>query len=697
MKFRCFALVCPLAVSFAAPPQISDKLIADKLMSGVPIRFEANDGQFPAGVRFGARFGDRPVSFTSAGALMAVGERTLRMTPVGAAVAVPEGVEPLKSKSAFVLGGRGAAKARQFGAIKYPGVYPGIDLVYHGNGRRLEYDFVVRPGADPSRVEMEFDGADTVSIDGSGALVLNVQGVEVRQPRPRLYQDSGDVGGAFELRGRNRVGFTVARYDRSKTLTIDPVIVTGTYLGGDSIDVATAVAFDRFGRLWVTGHTTSNTLPTSGGPFRDARAGNKDAFVAVFIPSLAGPDSHIYTTYFGGSDEDEARAIAIDAAGTAQVVGLTASTDYPTRNGYQDRNAGGRDAFLTQINLNERGDSSLWYSTLIGGPQADVANAVAIDANGQVYVVGYTASVEFPKIGAQIQPSLRGGWDAFFVQFSPAALGQASGVYTTFLGGGSTDVATGVAATSQGLFVTGYTMSDDFPINDNPLQPTYRGQGDMFITRIDRSKSGLDALSYSTYLGGSDLDQPWILSSDSAGRLYLAGTTFSTDFPRSQNAFQTQHGGGADAVVVRFDLSRPRGQELTYSTFLGGTDTDGAFGVAVDAQGRIQVGGYTFSENFPVRNAQPADLQDRLRGGFDAFVATFDPNNPSGADSLACSTYVGGNGNEAGYGIAADTLGNSFLVGTTTSRDLGIPASAPQGASGGYQEGFVARLNACRR
>jgi hypothetical protein len=689
MKFRCLGLVCPLAVFAASPRQI-----ADTMMSASPIRFEANDGQFPAQVRFGARFGAGPVSFTDSGALVVVGERAVRLRPVGGASVSPVGAEPLKSKASFFLGRR-SASARQFGAVKYPGVYPGIDLVYHGDGKRLEYDFVLGPGADPARVEMEFDGADSLRLDGD-TLVASVAGVEMRQPRPRVYQDSGDVAGGFELRGGNRVGFRVARYDRSRPLTIDPVIVTGTYLGGDSIDVATAIAFDRFGRLWVAGHTTSNTLPVTGGPFRDARAGNKDAFVAVFIPSLAGPDSHIYTTYVGGSEEDEARALAIDTAGTAHVAGFTASTDYPTRNGYQDANAGGRDAFMTQININERGDASLWYSTLIGGPQADVANAVAVDTNGQVYVAGYTASVEFPKIGAQIQPSLRGGWDAFFAQFAPALLRQASGVYTTFLGGGSTDVATGVAATTQGLFVTGYTMSEDFPVNDTPLQATYRGQGDMFITRIDRSKSGLDALSYSTYLGGTDLDQAWALASDAAGRLYLAGTTFSRDFPLSQNAFQTQHGGAADAVVLRFDLSRPRGQELSYSTFLGGTDTDGGFAVSADAQGRIKLVGYTFSENFPVRNTQPADLQDRLRGGFDAFAATLDPNNALGSASLVCATYVGGNGNETGYGVASDAIGNTYVVGSTTSRDLGIPDTAPQGTLSAYQEGFVARLNACR-
>lgn len=680
----------------------SERDTADKLLGSASMRFEENRGQLPAHVRFASRFGEQPVLLTDRGALMPHANGTLRVYPAGARGPValtPE--NPLASKSAHFTGNRESewkSGIPHFGIVRARGVYPGVDLVYRSNAKRLEYDFIVAPGADPAKIRVEFDGASALSIEKDGTLLIRAHGTEFRQPRPVVYQDGPEgrreVAGSYRLTGRNQAGFTLAAYDRSKELVIDPILARGTYFGGNSVDTAVAAAYDARGRLWVTGVTTSRNLPAAGSPYRDARAGGQDVFVAVFNPLASGPDSLLYSTYLGGSGDDVPSALAIDAAGTAHVAGFSTSNDFPVRNGYQNTMAGDRDAFVAQVNLVERGDASLWYSSLFGGPLVDIANAIAV-RDGLIYLVGQTTSVEFPLLGDAPQRSVRGGFDAFLVVLDPTKIGQPSGVYSTFFGGDTTDVGTGVAVNSAGeVWMTGYTMSENFPIAGAPYSAVYKGRGDLFITKMDLRRAGLDQIRYSTYAGGTDLDQAWNTVIDSAGRLYIAGSTFSTDFPITQGAFQTQNGGDADAFVIRFDPSQPAGQELTYSSYLGGNNTDTAYGLAIDARGRILVSGYTFSLDFPVKG-DTNNIQPLFGGGYDAYVAWFDPA-AQGAPSLACSSFLGAEGNEVAYGIAVNATGITVAVGATTSTKLGIDEDAYQPKPAGFQEGFVALLNTCR-
>jgi hypothetical protein len=698
MRIPLSAFLLPLsAFSIDAAP---GRDTAEKLLGAVPMRFEENRGQLPPHVRYASRFGEQQVFLTDRGALLPHAKGTLRVSFSGSregAALVPE--QPLMSKSAHFAGNRPSewrSSIPHFGAVRARSVFPGVDLLYRTNSKRLEYDFLVAPGADPSRIRVWFDGASKLSIDGDGALIIQAGESEFRQPKPVVFQEAADgrreIAGAYRLTGRNRVGFVLGEYDRSRPLVIDPILARGTYFGGPSVDTAIAAAFDSRGRLWVTGSTTSRDLPTSGSPYRDARIGGRDVFVAVFNPLASGPDSLIYSTYLGGTGDDEPRALAIDSAGTAHVAGFTTSTDFPVRNGYQNTMAGDRDAFVAQVNLVERGEASLWYSSLFGGPLADIANAVAV-RGGLIYLAGQTTSVEFPLLGDSPQRSVRGGYDAFLVVLDPTKIGSTSGVYSTYFGGDTTDVATGVAIDSSGdVYLTGYTMSENFPIAGTPYQAVYKGKGDLFVARLDLRRAGLDQIRYSTYIGGTDLDQPWNTVLDAAGRLYLTGSTLSTDFPITQGAFQTQSAGDADVFVVRFDPSQPGGREVTYSSYLGGNNTDTAYGLAVDARGRILISGYTFSSDFPVKgdNTQPL-----IGGGFDAYVAWFDPSAP-GATSLSCSSFLGGEGNEVAYGIAVNSAGVTIAVGATTSRQFGIGEEAFQPASAGFQEAFVVLLNSCR-
>jgi hypothetical protein len=674
---------------------------ANQLLDSLPLRFEANHGQLHQDVRFYSRFAEQPVFLTGREALLSLSGRVLRVRPRGArANLAVRGVDLLPARSSYFLrnlSSQWRTGVEQFAAVRYEQIYPGIDLVYKGNGKRLEYDFVVEPGGDPRRIRMEFAGADRISVDDKGALIIRVGSTVLRQPRPFVYQETSanertPIDGSYRIVGRNQIAFTLAPYDPQKTLVIDPIIVQGTYLGGLDNDVVTAVAMEPSGRLWITGYTTSPDFPALGA-FRDASAGRKDIFVAAFNPSRPGAESLVYSTYIGGSEEDEPRGIAVDGAGSAFLTGFTSSTDFPVRNGYQDTNGGSRDIFVCQVNLTELGDPTLWYSTYFGGAQIDVGNAVAVDARGRVYITGYTSSEAFPLLGDSLQRSIRGGWDVAFVVLEPTRGGRETGRYSTLLGGESTDVGTGIAVNAEGtaIFMGGYSMSPDFPSTLGAFQPVYKGRGDAFVARIDLSRPALDALIYATLLGGSDLDQASAMTIDPQGRVYLAGTTFSTDLPLSPNAYQTRNAGESDIFAARFDFTRPPGQELTYSSYLGGSRTDVGYGLAVDRVGRIQLAGYTFSADFPVKGE---GLQNASGGGFDGFVAWLDPA-AAGAESLACSSYLGGEGNEVAYGIVSDSAGTSFAVGTTNSRRLGLPEGALQAAPAGFLDGFLVRLGAC--
>jgi hypothetical protein len=612
-------------------------------------------------------------------------DATLRMKLVNANPAAEiAGTDELPGKSNYFLGNdpkKWRNNVPTYGKVQYSNVYPGIDLVYYGNHRQLEYDFVVAPGADPRKIQLDITGTRGIGRDKRGDLVLRVAGREVCWRKPLVYQEKDgkkqEIAGHYVIRRDNQVGFEVAKYDASRTLVIDPGLEYSTYMGGGNSDGATSVAIDGSGNAYVTGYTSSSNFPTKNAFQKNYGGGQDDAFVTKID---AAGTSIVYSTYLGGSDSDSAIGIAVDASGAAYVTGETTSSDFPLMHPIQKTYGGGdEDAFVTKL---DPSGSSLVYSTYLGGSLADVGDSIAVDSNGNAYVAGETGSTDFPVTRNAFQTKLDGEYDAFVTKLD--AKGTAL-TYSTFLGGSGNEEATSVVTDATGsAFVVGSTASTDFPTTPGAFQTQHASDGgetDLFVTKFNATGS---ALVYSTYFGGNNRDDAGGIAVDSSGRAYISGDTESTDLP-VKNAYQPKFGGFADAFVTVFNS---KGSGLIYSTYLGGPNDDYSTAIGVDGSGNAYIVGVT-EGGFPV-------TQDAFQGSFggvvDAFFSEF-----TAAGSLSYSTYFGGGGDDGGFAIAvskstAGPAGGILLVGQTASTDF--PIRHPlQRRLGGTSDAFVAKFS----
>jgi hypothetical protein len=648
------------------------------------------------------------------------GETVLDMKIVGARPRGElSGSEKLESRSNYFLGNDPRGWRRQvpeYARVNEPEVYPGIDLVYYGHQDRMEYDFVISPGADPAAILVTLEAQESGSPSGlsrvrrpqfqigaNGDLMTAVNGGEVRFLKPVAYQPGPRgtkryVEVAYRIERRNAKGsgpqstvhFNVAPYDRSLPLVIDPSLAYSTYLGGSDSDGGLSMAVDASGDAYVTGYTLSTDFPTAAA-FQDANGGGMDAFVAKLKPDGSGL---IYSTYLGGSGDEDAGyfttyggAIAVDASGSAYVTGYTDSVNFPVQGPLAGGNAlrGPSDGFVAKLSTD---GSALVYSTYLGGSDLDYASGIVVDASGSASVVGSAFSTDFPVTSNAYQKGNFaagvGGSNAFVAQLNPAG---SSLTYSTYLGGSLIDAGLALAADSSGdLYATGETYSVNFPTTQgayNRMGETSDGTSDGWLTKLDPSKSGIQSLVYSTYFGGSNCDAGMGVAVDASGAAYVAGATMSMDYPATtfQKTFQ---GGTWDGFLTKFE---PDGSGLAYSTYLGGSGDDMGNAVALDAAGAASVVGTTASTNFPVLNA----FQSKFGGGTtDAFYAKL---NPDGS-ALILSTYLGGAGNEDGYGVALDSTGGSYISGDTQSTNFPITPGAFQTANTGAYDAFITKLAA---
>jgi CSLREA domain-containing protein len=595
--------------------------------------------------------------------------------------------------------------------VEYKNIYPGIDLAYYGNEGKLEYDLIVQPGADPNQIKLAFDGAERIDVDpSSGDLILSLDSRDallrslrdpndeirdtasvartVRFQKPLVYQLDDDghkhlVAANYSLllfespqaiRLTPQVQIQLASYDRSRTLIIDPVLNYSTYLGGsDAEEDIKAIATDAAGNVYVAGQTRSINFPVTIGAYdTTANGGGSSNDIFITKRSLSGIT---YSTYLGGSSNDRTTDIAIDGFGNVYVGGDTGSLDYPLLNAFQATNQGA-DAVLTKLNAT---GSALIYSTFLGGTGSDTILDIAVDAAGQAHVVGTTTSTNFPTV-SPLQSVNGGAEDAFLAKFSTSG---SSLLFSTYLGGSNIDFALSVALDQAGnAYLAGETRSTNFPLM-NPLKATLTGINDAFVTKINASALPSPALRYSTYLGGSAVDKATGIAVDAAGNAYVVGPTQSADFP-TVSPYQATIAGTQDAFAVKINAV---GSALVYATFLGGSGGEGGNenpSIALDKAGNAYIAGLTTSSDFPTQNAIQAALGG---GGADAFLAKLNATGPA----LTYSTYLGGTGFDAAYGVAVDAAGNAFVTGPTQSTNFPV-ANATQPTYGGTGDAFISQV-----
>jgi len=603
-------------------------------------------------------------------------QAVLRMRLVGANPnAEARGLEELRGKSNYFIGNdpsKWRTNVPTYGKVEYRDVYPGINLVHYGNQRQLEYDFVVAPGADPRAIRFEVGGADRIEIDSAGDLVLHVAGGEVRQHKPIVYQQIADH--RRDIPGRFVFsGQQQVGFEVGSYDASQPLVVDPVLVYSTYLGGS---GDDQAGGGAVdsagNAYVTGYTYSTNFPTASPLQAAFGGTTDAFVAKLNATGSALVYSTYLGGNGSDYGYGIAVDSAGNAYVTGQTNSTNFPTVSPLQPSYGGGGWDAFV-TKLNPAG-SALVYSTYLGGSGQDMGYSIAVDSLGNAYVTGQTQSLNFPTASPLWAAHGGGMFDPFVAKLNAA--GSAL-VYSTYLGGSGEDWGSGIAVDSAGsAYVTGGTYSTNFP-TASPLQSAFSGNYDAFVTKLSVSGS---ALVYSTYLGGSASNMGKAIAVDSSGNAYVTGFTSSANFPTA-NAVQAAYGGGGDAFVLKLN---PSGSTLLYSTHLGGSDSDLGSGIAVDSSGNAYVTGYTWSTNFPT--ATP--LQAVYGGGYDAFVTKL---NAAGS-ALLYSTYLGGSGREDGYGIAVDSAGNAYVTGSTASTNFPTANAFQPVFGGGSYDAFIAKI-----
>jgi hypothetical protein len=689
--------------------------------AALPIRFEPNVGQAPVSMEYLARAGNFSLGLSKDGALLRLvqGRRNDvdagRRASAAASLSATDGSVQLRlswvralprptlqperkqgSVSNYFIGNdpsRWRRNLANYGAVRYEEIYRGVDWVVYGNPQQLEYDLVVAPHADPQQITLKIEGAEQLSLDGNGDLLIKSKSQTLRQRKPVSYQtgSNGDrvmVGVHYVLDEKHdEVTLALADYDRNHQLVIDPVLAYSTYAGGSADDYAEAIAVDGSSNAYIAGYTASSNFPTaSAEQSKNAGGSATDSVCAcdAFISKLsADGGTLVYSTYLGGTQDDYAQAIAVDNDGNAYVAGYTGSTDFPTADAEQSSNAGGADAFVVKLSAD---GSKLVYSTYLGGTQADIAQGIAVDSKGSAYVTGYTTSTNFPTAPTTStlpllpptsnaeQTANAGGYDAFVAKFSADG---GTLTYSTYLGGSGDDYGYAIAVDSAGsCYVTGDTTSTDFP-TVKPEQRANQDNYDSFVAKFDAAGT---ALTYSTYLGGRENDHARAIAVDSGGSAYVGGSTVSTDFPTSSPE-QGVNAGDYDGFLSKLSAD---GSKLVYSTYLGGSGDDYVSAIALDSAGNVYATGYTASGDFPT----VSPLQQAYAGGlYDAFVTELTADGAA----LAYSSYVGGSKDDYGTAVAVDRSGNIYLAGYTTSTDF--PTVRPeQSTNAGGNDAFVMKV-----
>ena len=611
--------------SSAAVARASACVTPKDLLAGLPLRFEQD-----AKNRWVTRGPGYVVGFQGNSATLITGGRALRLTFEGASGnGSLSGTNALTAPANYFTP-QGYRQSKMFTRLDRAGLYPGIGVSYYGKAGLLEYDFNLAPRADASQIRMRFEGADSLLLNEKGEIVLGLGKDSVTQRIPAVYQrrESGELAGveaSYVLREDGAVGLRLGAYDPEQPVVIDPQLTYSAFLGGTGSDIAVAVARDSKNNIYLAGQTFSFDLPF-------------------------GPISFNFI-YQGNT----------------------------------------RFAFVMELNPNAPSANVLLYTTYFGGPGTQTLTALAVDDSGKVYITGNTDSVGLPvsAVNTPFQSTLSATFPHPYIAVLDTTINGSGGLlYSTYLGGTGQEQSSGIATLNGKVYVTGFTIGDDFPVGA-AYQTARAGGYDAFVSILDPTQSGAASLVYSTYFGGTGNDIARSIAVDANGVVYVSGYTFSTDFPTTNGAFSTTYRGGGDAFLFKLD---PAANSLLYSTYVGGEFFEEAKKVVLIPGGQVALAGYTLSDDYVVTQNAYQPVAGGVSGNATLTVLKLNGQGPA---DLVYSTYLGGSGGDVAYDLRRDSAGKFYLCGYTLSTDFPVTNGAlntvPQ-PGGGYN-GFVSIID----
>ena len=654
--------------------------------------FIPNEGQFEDSTRFIAHTQGQTFYFTQSGIVTAFHARAQNQTAdqanatalflsfEGAAPVTPEGLYQAEGQFHYFLG-NDTAKWRThlpgYQTLRYQNLYEGVDLILSGSEYSLKFLWSLRKAGNVGAIRIRYEGAEEIRISEDGNLIIRHALGELIDPAPVAWQEIDEknvpVVCAYAVDGDTVSFILYGAYDLDAPLFIDPILPYSTYLGGSGYDYSFAVAADSQGCAYVGGYSLSLSFPTTPGAYQTTFTGTAAAILTKFS---ADGKTLLYSTFLGGSaDHTACMSIAVDSAFCAYLTGYTRSGGFPVTPGAVQTVPGGdTDAFVTKLSAD---GASLLYSTYLGGNTADYGYGIAVDRQGFAYVAGYTNSDNFPVTLGAYQTVRKGFSDAFVSKLSQNGT---SLVYSTYFGGTVATYAQDIAVDKQGCaYMTGSVGSANLPVTPGVFQPSSGGGYDAFVTKFSADGTNL---VYSSYLGGSSVDNGYSIAVDGAGCAVVAGITNSNNFPVTPSAFQTVYSGGDHDVFI--SKVSQNGGSLIGSTYLGGSSGDLAYRTAVDKKSNVYITGSTESVDFPIT---PQVVPSSLHGWTDAFVSILSPD----LSRLLVSFYLGGTRSNVGAGIALGENGAVYVSGFTSSLDFPVTPGGFQTVFAGNTDAFVVK------
>ena len=574
--------------------------------------------------------------------MMEGNEGVTTLTFVGAANIAPQAIEEIEHRTNYFLGERGTYEnVKSFQSVVYHDLWTGIYLLYKATEEGAKYEFEVSPGVDPDNIQIRVDGNGLLNVD-QDSVRIEIKEEYFVDDGLLVTQGNTRIASSFKQIDEFTFGFDLDQYDRTKKLVIDPLMYS-TYVGGNSNDNSPQIGVDDDGNVYVVGYTDSTNFPTLNG-YNDTLWGSLDIFVFKLDPTGM---NLIYSTYIGGELDETMDSMVIDIDGNVYVTGTTGSQNFPvTQDALNSTHNGFLDIYVLKLNSTGNG---LDYSTYYGGTDEDTADSIALDSNGNVYVLGATKSADFPTKNAYDDTwNLNYDFVAFKLNSTMTKV-----EYSTYIGGSGTDYADVIDVDNSGnMYILGSTNSVDFPTTPNAYNTSTNGGLDMVVTKLNSTGDGLE---YSTYIGGSAWEGgDWIVT-DSLGNAYVIGTTASTDFP-TVNPYNDTHSGLNDVCVFKLNST---GNGLDYSTYIGGSQDDGGRVIRVDSQGCAYLAIDTDSANFPIVSAYDSSYN----GDVDVGIAKLN----STGNGLDFSTFFGGSDEDSPMGMVLEPEGTLYVSGITSS------------------------------